>query len=112
MDEAKCLQPDPRYCGRSPVLLTKVDVPRLMANASTYLFARKFDGPAAAEAMDEVDRLLQLREGGEEAIIIDAAGSGVLGNTECLRGGRTGEPGGLQPNCPQTPSAVAAAGVL
>lgn len=67
VDESKCLQPDPRFCGRSPLRVTKHDVAAIMANP-THLFARKFEGPGSAEAMDEIDRILATRRTESEAV--------------------------------------------
>ena len=56
-EESKCLQPDPRFCGRSPLGVRREDVAGILEN-TTALFARKFEGPHGREAMDEIDRHL------------------------------------------------------
>ena len=49
----KCLQPNPRHCGRSPTTLTLDYLPVLELGKS--LFARKFDVKKDAAALDAID---------------------------------------------------------
>lgn len=49
----KCLQPDPRHCGRSPTTLTLDYMPVLELGGA--LFARKFDAIYDAQILDAID---------------------------------------------------------
>ena len=49
----KCLQPDPRHCGRSPTTLTLDYMPVLELGGA--LFARKFDATYDAKILDAID---------------------------------------------------------
>ena len=50
----KCLQPNPRHCGRSPTTLTLEYLPVLELGGA--LFARKFDPKRAVDVLDALDR--------------------------------------------------------
>lgn len=58
--EQKCLQPNPRHCGRSPTTLTMDYLPVLELGGA--LFARKFDSRKDSDILDALDemRLRQL----------------------------------------------------
>jgi hypothetical protein len=78
-DRAKCLQPDPSFCGRSPKLVGPEEVPAIMANANgTFLFARKFESEASAEALAAIDARLAVARA-EEAAAAAAGSVGVPG---------------------------------
>ena len=56
----KCLQPDPRHCGRSPTTLTLDYMPVLELGGA--LFARKFDATYDAKILDAIDANRRLQD--------------------------------------------------
>ncbi len=94
-DQSKCLQPDPRICGRSPLLVGIEEIenlipsyfPPLPGNSrnETFLFARKFDSQASAAVLDEVDRRLALQRAleREEAAVAAPAAVKEEGEDTC-----------------------------
>mmetsp|Transcript_10041 Transcript_10041/g.26143 ORF Transcript_10041/g.26143 Transcript_10041/m.26143 type:complete len:443 (+) Transcript_10041:34-1362(+) len=54
-DPAKCLQPNPDHCGRSPTVNTLEYMPVL--ELSQQMFARKFDPEVDASILDAIDEL-------------------------------------------------------
>ena len=79
-DRAKCLQPDPSFCGRSPKLVDAEEVPALFngtTGGSTALFARKFESHASEAALVAIDaQLARMRaeEGASAAAPASIAG--------------------------------------
>lgn len=94
-DQSKCLQPDPRICGRSPLLVGMEKIEHLIPSSSpslpgnsrneTFLFARKFDSQASAAVLEEVDRRLALQRTleREEAAVAAAAALKEKGGDTC-----------------------------
>lgn len=90
-NQDKCLQPNPKHCGRSPVLHTIETLPVL--EMSNKLFARKFDPAHDSEVLDAIDaRRAPDATGGparkkeylKSVLFKQAAGDGHL----CLAGGK------------------------
>jgi hypothetical protein len=52
-DERKCLMPNKKHCGRSPVILRMTDLP--LIEASDRLFARKVDPEVDSDILDAID---------------------------------------------------------
>lgn len=99
-DRAKCLQPDPSFCGRSPKLVDAAEVPALFnSSANTVLFARKFESSASAAALAAIDARLAQMRAEEEAAAVSIVGLGAAaaagaatcgggeGGVECGEGG-------------------------
>mmetsp|Transcript_40682 Transcript_40682/g.53574 ORF Transcript_40682/g.53574 Transcript_40682/m.53574 type:complete len:647 (-) Transcript_40682:215-2155(-) len=57
-DPSKCLQPNPRHCGRSPTTMTVDYIPVL--EKTSNLFARKFDERIDSEILDYLDEKLKV----------------------------------------------------
>jgi hypothetical protein len=82
-DQSKCLQPDPRICGRSPLLVGMEEIDNFLpsslppspgnGSSEIFLFARKFDSQASAAELEEVDRRLALQRAWEREEAADAA---------------------------------------
>jgi len=102
-DQSKCLQPDPRICGRSPLLVGVEEIDTLLpsslppsiaknSNNEAFLFARKFDSQASAAVLEEVDRRLALQRAWEreEAAVAAAeaeAAAAERGESTCNSSG-------------------------
>mmetsp|Transcript_75543 Transcript_75543/g.147952 ORF Transcript_75543/g.147952 Transcript_75543/m.147952 type:complete len:811 (-) Transcript_75543:130-2562(-) len=85
VNKAKCLQPNPHHCGRSPTVNTVEYLPTLLLSGD--LFARKFDPEVDSRVLDAIDALRTPTEqaagdngrpvvaAGEEALAVGAQGA-------------------------------------
>ncbi|TFJ83915.1 hypothetical protein NSK_005012 [Nannochloropsis salina CCMP1776] len=106
-DPSKCLQPDPRICGRSPLLVRTEEIDHLIPRPGadmpaepkreTFLFARKFDSNASVAVLDEIDRRLAWQRARErESLVAEIAAASVAfplgencGDKGCVANGCT-----------------------